>query len=185
MLTVLVLGSSACQGRNSQATQPSASPTIATETTASQPPPAATATPHTYRNTQNLFEISLPEGYSHRETSSGIIFASPDDGFGGAVDFSTAQGQQFSAEQLEAALKQEYTKRLKQIAFQKSQIQEDGSMRVDWLGRNSDGQNLDAVSFVEQRGDHVFILTLFGVNKPYGNYNDDAGKIVDSYRIRK
>jgi len=44
---------------------------------------------------------------------------------------------------------------------------------------------LDAVSFVEQRGDTIYILNLFGVNKSYQDYNSDAEKIVGSYRVKQ
>jgi hypothetical protein len=40
------------------------------------------------------------------------------------------------------------------------------------------------VSLVEQRGNTIYVLNLFGINKPYQNYNTDAEAIVNSYQIQ-
>jgi hypothetical protein len=53
------------------------------------------------------------------------------------------------------------------------------------VGRDTDGNDLDAISFVEQRGDTIFILNLYGINKAYADYNSDAETIVGSYRVRQ
>jgi hypothetical protein len=198
-VTSLVLASvltlSACTNQTaSQSPSPAASspaPEASATSPSSSPNPEAsastspTALAQTYKEKSGLFEISFPEGYKYQETGSGIAFVSTDEGFGGSVDFGSAQGGRLNTSQLEESLKSEYEKRLEQVAWQGSEIQPDGSVRVDWIGRDKEGNDLDAVSFVEQRGDNVFILNLFGVNKPYQDYGSDAEAIVGSYRVRQ
>ncbi|MBD2461803.1 hypothetical protein H6G89_12160 [Oscillatoria sp. FACHB-1407] len=164
-----------------------ASPSPAAEASpeASPEAPAAAETAETYREKDGLFEISFPEGYTHQDTGSGVAFVSGDQGFGGSVDFGSAQGNQLNNTQLEEALKTEYEKRLEQVTWQGSEEQPDGSVRVDWVGTDQQGNELDAVSFVEQRGDNIFILNLFGINKAYQDYQPDAEAIVSSYRVRQ
>lgn len=157
-------------------TLPEASPSVS-------PSPTAAAG-KTYKEKAGLFEISFPEGYTYEETSSGIAFISKDLGFGGSVDFG-APGSKLSSEQLERALKDEYEKRLKELKWEDTKPQPDGSIRIDWTGKDPQGNALDAVSFVEQRGDNVFILNLFSVNKAYQDYNSDAEKIVGSYEVKQ
>jgi hypothetical protein len=149
------------------------------------PDAAAPADATRYEDPNDLFQISFPAGYTHQETGSGIAFVSSDKGFGGTVDFGSAQGQQLNTTALEEALKAEYENRLEDVAWQGSQIQPDGSVRVDWVGRDTDGNDLDAVSFVEQRGDTIYILNLYGINKAYADYNADAETIVSTYRVRQ
>jgi hypothetical protein len=148
------------------------------------PSPSVTAEKQTYQDTKGRFEISFPKGFVYQDTGSGVAFVSADQGFAGAVDFGSAQGQKLSAEQLEAALKTEYENRLSNVSWQKTERQSDGSIRVDWNGKDKQGNALDAVSFVEQRNDTIFILNLFGVNKPYQNYQQDAETIVTSYKVK-
>lgn len=151
---------------------------------AASPSPSATPTLQTFREKAGRFEISFPRGYTHKTTASGVAFVSADQGFAGAVDFSPSEGKQLDRQQLEAALKTEFTTRLKEITWQTTQVQPDGSLRLDWTGKDQSGSTLDAVSIVEQRGSYIFVLNLFGVNKPYQNYNSDAETIVNSYRIQ-
>jgi len=101
------------------------------------------------------------------------------------ADYGSAQGSDLTTKQLEDALKQEYESRLDQVSWQDTQIQPDGSVRVDWIGRDKEGRDLDAISFIEQRGDTIFILNLFGVDKSYNDYNSDAEAIVGSYRVKQ
>lgn len=145
----------------------------------------AVGTPETYREQSGLFEIAFPEGYTHQDTGSGVAFVSGDESFGGSVDFGSAQGNTLDNAQLEAALKTEYEKRLEDVTWQGTEEQPDGSIRVDWVGTDKEGNDLDAVSFVEQRGDNIFILNLFGINKAYQDYLPDAEAIVSSYRVRQ
>jgi hypothetical protein len=161
------------------AASPNATPAPETSSAAS---PSPSEDGQTYQEQNGLFSISFPQGYQYQETGSGIAFVSGDQGFGGSVDFGPAEGSQLSTDQLEEALKIEYEKRLQDVSWQSSAVQPDGSVRVDWVGQDSDGNNLDAISFVEQRGDTIFILNLFGINKAYQTYNSDAEAIVNSYR---
>ncbi|MCU0524050.1 MAG: hypothetical protein MUF72_04415 [Elainella sp. Prado103] len=169
---------------------PAASPTPAIAfpslPPSASPSPSPTATPklQTFREKNGRFEISFPRGYTHKTTPSGVAFVSADQGFAGAVDFSASEGKPLDRQQLEAALKTEFTTRLKEITWQTTQVQPDGSLRLDWTGKDQSGNALDAVSIVEQRGNYIFVLNLFGVNKPYQNYNSDAETIVNSYRVQ-
>lgn len=165
---------------------PSPTPTIASPSPNASASPAVSPTPNqqTYREKTGLFQISFPKGYTHKTTGSGIAFVSADQKFAGAVDFGLAEGKQLSADQLEASLKAEFTNRLKEVSWQTAQVQPDGSLRLDWTGKDKSGDALDAVSIVEQRGNYIFVLNLFGINKPYQNYNSDAETIVNSYQIQ-
>lgn len=164
---------------------PLPSPTASPSPGASpSPSPSTTAEKQAYKDTKGRFEVSFPNGYVYQDTGSGVAFVSSDQGFAGAVDFGSAQGQKLTSQQLEAALKTEYENRLSNVSWQKTELQSDGSIRVDWNGKDKQGNSLDAVSFVEQRGDTIFILNLFGVNKPYQNYQQDAETIVTSYKVK-
>jgi hypothetical protein len=148
--------------------------------------PSVSPTPQqqVYREKSGLFQIAFPKGYTHKTTGSGVAFVSADQGFAGAIDFGSADGKQLTTQQLEASLKAEFTNRLQEVKWQTAQVQPDGSLRLDWTGKDKTGNNLDAVSIVEQRGNTIFVLNLFGVNKPYQNYNTDAEAIVNSYQIQ-
>lgn len=166
-------------------TAPAPAPTEAAPSPAAPAPTNSPANNLSYQEPSGLFEISFPQGYTYQETGSGIAFVSGDQGFAGSVDFGSAQGQQLTNDQLETALKAEYENRLANVTWQGSEIQPDGSVRVDWVGTDPDGNQLDAISFVEQRGDTIFILNLFGVNKPYQDYNNDAQAIANTYRVQQ
>ena len=196
LLLVSALALSACgKGGNTAATTkpaldaaalPSASsPAASPEASPSASSSTATAGGHSYHEKNGLFDIAFPEGYTYEETGSGIAFVSKDQGFGGSVDFASSQGTKLSNDQLAQALKKEYENRLKNVKWQDTKPQPDGSVRVDWVGKDSSGNQLDAVSFVEQHGDNVFILNLFGLNKSYQAYNSDAEKIVSTYRMKQ
>lgn len=150
------------------------------------PTPQASPTPQlqTYRHKDSLFEISFPKGYSFKTTSSGVAFVSADQNFAGAVDYGSAEGKRLSNQQLEASLKAEFVNRLKEVSWQTAKVQPDGSLRLDWTGKDKSGKALDAVSLVEQRGNYIYVLNLFGIDKPYQNYNSDAETIVNSYQIQ-
>jgi len=149
------------------------------------PSPSVAAETQLYREKTGRFEIAFPKGFAYQDTGSGVAFASADQGFAGAVDFGSAQGQQLTPPQLEAALKTEYQNRLKDVSWSRSTLQSDGSLRIDWTGKDEQGNRLDAVSFVEQRGDTIFILNLYGVNQPYQKYQSQAEAIVKSYRVKQ
>lgn len=148
------------------------------------PSPSVTAETQLYRDKSGRFEIAFPKGFVYQDTGSGVAFASADQGFAGAVDFGSAQGQKLTPNQLEAALKAEYQNRLKSVSWKRSALQSDGSIRIDWTGKDEQGNSLDALSFVEQRGDTIFILNLYGVNQPYQKYQQQAEAIAKSYRVK-
>jgi hypothetical protein len=161
-----------------------ATPTLPAPSLTPNPSVLASPKAQTYREKDGLFEISFPHGYTHQTTGSGVAFVSPDQSFAGAVDFASAGGSKLTPEQLETALKADFRSRLKSVSWQESKKQPDGSLRIDWTGKDKKDNTLDAVSIVEQRGSTIFVLNLFGVNKPYQNYNKDAEAIVNSYRVR-
>ena len=196
VLLVSALALSACgKGSNTATTTkpaldaaaaPAAAASAASpEASPSASPSTASVTGQSYREKNGLFEIAFPEGYTYEETGSGIAFVSKDQGFGGSVDFASSQGTKLSNDQLAQALKKEYENRLKNVKWQDTKPQPDGSIRVDWVGKDASGNALDAVSFVEQHGDNVFILNLFGLNKSYQSYNSDAEKIVGTYHMKQ
>jgi hypothetical protein len=194
LLLVSALALSACGKASNTATTTKPALDMAAAPSASPSAPAASpsassstaaASGQTYREKNGLFEIAFPEGYTYEETGSGIAFVSKDQGFGGSVDFASSQGTKLSNDQLAQALKKEYENRLKNVKWQDTKPQPDGSIRVDWVGKDSTGNQLDAVSFVEQHGDNVFILNLFGLNKSYQDYNSDAEKIVGTYHMKQ
>lgn len=169
-------------------TTSSPSPSIGLPSATASPSvtPSASPTPYrqTYREKSGLFQISWPKGYNHTVTKSGVAFVSGDQGFAGSVDFGLAEGKQLNTQQLEASLKTEFANRLQEVNWQTSQVQPDGSLRIDWTGKDKSGDALDAVSIIEQRGNYIFVLNLFGINKPYQNYNSDAEMVVASYQIQ-
>jgi hypothetical protein len=130
------------------------------------------------------FELAVPPGYTVVNTPTGISFTSPDGQFGGMVDRGSAQGQQLSLLDLEAALKHEYEQRLAQVTWQGSYVHRQGGVRIDWLGYDTFGNQLDAISFIEQRGNTIFVLSLWAINAAYSAYNDDADAIFATYRIQ-
>jgi hypothetical protein len=141
----------------------------------------------TYSQPDGAFEISFPEGYQYQPTESGLIFYSDDEAFRGEVVFGAAQGESYSNEQLEAFLKQAYRTNLNltEVDWQQTAVQPDGSVRIDWVGKDPGENVLDAESFIEQRNDTIYILTLSGINAPYTNYLEDAQAIVNSYRVQQ
>jgi hypothetical protein len=189
ILALLIIAVAGCSQRVAQLPEaPSAPSPAASPSPVAIPTPTPTASPdpkqQVYREKSGLFAISLPKGYTHKATASGVAFVSSDQGFAGAVDYGSAEGKQLNTQQLEASLKAAFTERLKQVNWQTSQVQPDGSLRLDWTGKDKNGDALDAVSIVEQRGNYIFVLNLFGINKPYQNYNSDAETIVNSYQIQ-
>jgi hypothetical protein len=182
---------SACAAHQSTSTQtevtPSPLPTPSTSSTpiaSTSPSPSPAPLAQTYRERTGAFEIAFPDGYQYQATNNGIAFIKDDKGFGGSVQFGPTDGKKLNAAQLETALKAGYEQRLDRVKWQNSQLQRDGSIRIAWLGTDKNRNTLDAVSFVEQRGNTVLVLNLFAINKPYQNYSADAKAIVGSYHPR-
>jgi uncharacterized lipoprotein len=159
------------------------------------PVPSASASPEatnpeltqTYKEPAGSFEISFPKNYQYEQAETGVIFRSGDQAFRGEVVFGSSQGEKYTSQQLESFLKEAYRTNLKltEVEWQKTESQPDGSLRIDWIGKDPQGNQLDAESFIEQRGDTIYILTLSGINKPYLDYLADAQAIVSSYRVRE
>ncbi|NJO39697.1 MAG: hypothetical protein HC769_05495 [Cyanobacteria bacterium CRU_2_1] len=165
---------------------PSVTPTSPSPS-ASAPSPTPPTQPQTYKEPGGAFEITLPSGYQYQPTETGVIFQSVDHAFRGEVVFGSAQGGKYNNEQLEAFLKQSYKTNLNlaELESKGSQEQPDGSLRVDWAGQDPQGNRLEAESFIEQRGNTIYILTLSGVNRSYSDYLKDAQAIVSSYKVRQ
>jgi hypothetical protein len=185
-LVFLTISLAGCTQKPAPEATPAVSPTLSPTPSPLSPPASVRPSPNlqTYREKSGLFQISFPRGYSHTVTASGVAFVSADQGFGGSIDYGPAEGKRLNSQQLEASLKAEMTNRLKEVNWQTTQTQPDGSLRIDWTGKDKTGNTLDAVSIVEQRGNTIFVLHLFGSNKPYQNYNTDAETIVNSYQIQ-
>ena len=99
----------------------------------------------TYKDPSGAFEISFPKGYQYEETGSGIKFVASDDGFEGFVDFAETE-ETLNADKLEGALRQYLEGVLKEVEWQNSNLEADGKIRVDWIGKSADGEGLDAIA---------------------------------------
>lgn len=192
LLLFSALALAAC-GKGSPVSSPPVSPeatpvasTAPASATASASP-SASVLKQTYQEAEGTFAISFPEGYLYEKTETGVIFHSKDEAFRGEVVFGSAQGGKYSNEQLEAFLKEAYKENLKltEVDWQQTEKQSDGSLRIDWVGKDPQGNTLDAESFIEQRDDTIYILTLSGINKSYQDYFADAQAIVGSYQVRE
>jgi hypothetical protein len=135
---------------------------------------------NTYRPRNQEFEVTLPEKYEIQPQRDGVAFVSDDGGFGGEVVF-FKEDKPLDAEDLENALKKIYDELLDGAAWQLAEIQPDGSVRLDWRGTTPEGKELDAVSYIEQRNDTVFILNVYGIDRPYDAFLDDSQTIIGSY----
>jgi serine/threonine protein kinase len=162
---------------------PEPSPSIAPSTASESAAEPTKTIEGGYREANGLFELALPSGYTYQETGSGVSFVSSDSGFGGAVDYNSAQGQQLSLLELEQALKSLYESRLQEVTWQSTVRRGDGRLGITWVGKDMNGNSLVATSYVEQRGDTIFMLSLYGINRTYSDYRTDAEEILSGYRI--
>ncbi len=135
---------------------------------------------NTYRPRNLEFEVTLPDEYEIQPQRDGVAFISNDGGFGGEVVF-FEEGDPLDADDLEDRLKDIYDELLNGVSWQLSEIQPDGSVRLDWRGTTPEGSELDAVSYIEQRDDVVFILNVYGIDRPYDSFLDDSQTIIGSY----
>jgi hypothetical protein len=160
----------------------------------STPPPVNSATPKptlppkadgkTYKEPGGAFQISFPKGYEYQTTASGIKFTSADKGFKGFVDFAKTD-EALNSEKLEGALREYLDSVLKDVKWENANLETQNRIRVDWIGKSSEGEKLDAISYIEQRNKTIYILSLYGVNKAFDNYRNDAEAIVRSYRTQE
>ncbi len=139
-----------------------------------------------YQDPNGWFALALPKGYDTEATEQGLTFRSPDQGFGGTIRYLTQQEQNLEPAELESVLKEELAGQLDKVSWQQSaQPQADESLRLDWTGLDPEGNALDAVSFIEQHGTTLFLMTAHGINQPYLNYNSDARIIAGTYVVRR
>ena len=154
------------------------------------PPPKPKSEPkngdragETYQEPDGAFEIALPPGYQTEETGSGIKFISADGGFKGIVDFAAIE-EDLGVDRLEGALRQYLEETLTEVEWQNSRLEPDGSVRVDWVGKSPQGEQLDAVSYIEQRGNTLYTLSLYGVNKAFDDYSEDVAIVLKGYKLK-
>jgi hypothetical protein len=174
--------------RLSSSQQPTTSqaPTVDTEqssTASNSGQPSSNV--QSYADPAGLFQMLLPAGYSVEEldSSSSILFASPDQLFQGIVLAQVINGQVTSAD-LEQSLKDRLTSNteLDQLEFQGTQVHSDGTVQVDWIARErSTGAVIDAASFLAHNGTVFSELTLFGLNSPFADHVNDAQVILDNF----
>lgn len=161
----------------------SMSPTSAVNSATVKPTIPIKADGKTYKEPGGAFQISFPKGYEFRETGTGIKFTAPDRGFKGFVDFAKSDGT-LNSEKLEGALREYLNSVLKDVKWQNANLENQGRIRVDWTGKGADGEQLDAISYIEQRNNRIYILSLYGVNQSFDKYRGEAEAIVRSYRTQ-
>lgn len=170
--SLLSLAGFSCQSSNPTATVNSATP---------RPTLPPKADGKTYKEPGGAFQISFPKGYEYQKTPSGIKFTSADQGFKGFVDFAKTN-EALNSEKLEGALREYLDSVLKDVKWQNANLETQGRIRVDWTGKSAEGEKLDAISYIEQRNHTIYILSLYGVNKAFDDYRNEAEAIVRSYR---
>ncbi len=138
----------------------------------------------TYRHPQGLFEISFPPNYARQPQANGLSFLSANGQFGGEVIYFEVE-ETFTTQELEELYRQRTQEAFSRIAWQRSELQPDGSVRLDWRGKNAGGQDLDAIGYIEQHGNRVHILDVYGINQSYDIYLEDSRLIVGSYQVNR
>ncbi|MFO8040848.1 MAG: hypothetical protein R6U67_15540 [Sodalinema sp.] len=136
----------------------------------------------TYRHPEGIFEISFPKHYAHQPQANGVSFLSANGEFGGEVTYFETQ-ETLTIDDLEELYRQRTQTAIREMAWQRSELQPDGSVRLDWRGKNASGQDLDAIGYIEQHGDRVYVLNLYGINESYDIYVEDSRLIVGSYQV--
>ena len=194
-LALVLLGGTACQPRSDRISRSSTpAPNIAPSPTSplfsgdrqmTPDPEIAVAKRGTYKSPNGMFEITLPQDYSYQTRDEGIVFISNTGKLGGYVDVRSVKGDRLTTAQLEAFVKQDYAQTLDQVAWQGVELQADGSIRIDWIGRDKDGNDLDASTFIEQQGDHVLTLAIYAINASYDDYRGDIKTVLQNYVVRK
>ncbi|MBE9180897.1 protein kinase [Oculatella sp. LEGE 06141] len=165
----------------SNGTAPTPEPTTAANPSPSPDTGSANPSPASAPEPIRPFELSLPAGYVYQQTGNSLAFTSSDGGFGGLVDVRSAS-EQLTSLQLEQQLKGDYESRFQEITWQHTSRKDDGRIGITWVGKDNSGNSLVATSYVEQHGNNVFMLSLFGINRAYGDYIGDAEAILNSYR---
>ncbi|MEB3211695.1 MAG: hypothetical protein VKL39_10080 [Leptolyngbyaceae bacterium] len=139
-----------------------------------------------YRDESDLFALAFPAGYTYESIDNGITFLSEDEGFGGIIQYQDTEVENIAPESLNEVLRATIEAQFSDVSWQSDlQEQADGSFRLDWNAVNPAGQPLDALSFIEQHGETLFILTAYGIDRDYSDYNDDARIIVGTYVVQE
>jgi hypothetical protein len=139
-----------------------------------------------YRDESELFALAFPSGYTYESIENGITFLSEDEGFGGVIQYQETDVENIAQESLDDVLRATIEAQFAEVSWQSDlQEQADGSFRLDWNAVNAAGQSLDALSFIEQHGETLFILTAYGIDRAYRDYNDDARIIVGTYVVQE
>ncbi|MGF1515209.1 MAG: hypothetical protein ACFB5Z_16135 [Elainellaceae cyanobacterium] len=186
-----LLLASACGSKNALVSlnPPQAVPAPAAETFPEAPGDGASAAlpedVQIYRDENEMFALALPKDYEYEGGDRGMTFTAPDGGFGGEIGYATIE-EPLEPPQLEERLKRSLQESFVEVSWEdgSAEKQSDGSLRLSWQGLNSDGQELDALSFIEQHGGVVYTLTAYGIDLPYKDYNKDARIIAGSYVVR-
>lgn len=173
-------------GENSTASQPASESSAASgsENSGETESSDANFEGNTYRAPQDAFEISFPDNYAKQPQEQGLTFVSSNGEFGGEVTYFQVD-RDYTTKELEDLYKERYNEILDEVAWQISELQPDGSVRIDWRGRNAAGEDLDAIGYIEQHGDRVYILNLYGINEAYDIYLEDSQTIVGSYQVNR
>ncbi|MCC5899021.1 MAG: hypothetical protein EA395_00175 [Phormidium sp. GEM2.Bin31] len=137
-----------------------------------------------YRHPEGLFEISFPPNYAWQPQPNGLSFLSANGKFGGEVIYFEVEDT-LTTEALEELYRQRAQEVFREIAWQRSELQPDGSVRLDWRGKNAGGQDLDAIGYIEQHGNRVYILNVYAINESYDIYLEDSRLIVGSYQVNR
>ncbi|MGC9503010.1 hypothetical protein [Baaleninema sp.] len=135
-----------------------------------------------YRDPNGAFSISFPDDYAKQPRVNGLEFLSSDGNFGGEVLY-LEESQQLTDEELEELFIDRYKATYNNFGWLNTELQPDKSVRVDWRGQNAQGQDVDAVSYIEQHRSRIYILNLYGIDESYDRYLDDANVIVGSYNV--
>ncbi len=156
------------------------------------PPPQETAQlpedVQIYRDEDGMFALALPKDYKAESGEQGMTFTSADSGFKGEIGYASIDSDKpLTSAQLEERLKRSLQESFVDVSWEQgsAEKQSDGSLRLSWKGLNSEGQQLDALSFIEQHSGVVYTLTAYGIEKPYKDYNKDARVIAGSYVVRE
>ncbi len=139
-----------------------------------------------YQDESGLFALALPAGYEYETRENGITFLSGDRGFGGVIQHQITEVENIAQESLGEVLQKTIEAQFANVSWQSElEKQTDGSLRLEWKGTNDTGEQLDALSFIEQHDTTLYILTAYGINHAYSDYNEDAQIVVGTYVVQE
>ncbi len=139
-----------------------------------------------YQDESGLFALALPSDYDYDTRENGITFLSSDKGFGGVIQYQATEVKNITPESLGEVLQQTLEAQFSGVTWQSDlEEQPDGSFRREWTGTNGLGEELDALSFIEQHGTTIYILTAYGIDRAYSAYNSDAEIIAGTYVVQE